>query len=178
MYEYLDRRYALALYQIGEKNGKVEEYITDLEEIVDLIKTNEELSKVIHHPQITTSRKKKIFTEIFKDKVDENLLNFLLILIQKDRIEYLEEKLNEIKKIHLEKQNIIKVISKTVIPFTENERTALIEKLETKYKKKVLLEEQIDKSIIGGVYIRVGDEVIDGTIKAKFDEIKKRVINN
>lgn len=178
MYEYLDRRYALALYQIGEKNGKVEEYITDLEEIVELIKTNQELSKVIHHPQITTSRKKKIFTEIFQNKVDENLLNFLLILIQKDRIEYLEEKLNEIKKIHLEKQNIIKVISKTVIPFTENERTALIGKLETKYKKKVLLEEQIDKSIIGGVYIRVGDEVIDGTIKAKFDEIKKRVINN
>lgn len=178
MYEYLDRRYALALYQIGEKNGKVEEYITDLEEIVELIKTNQELSKVIHHPQITTSRKKKIFTEIFQNKVDENLLNFLLILIQKDRIEYLEEKLNEIKKIHLEKQNIIKVISKTVIPFTENERTALIEKLEIKYKKKVLLEEQIDKSIIGGVYIRVGDEVIDGTIKAKFDEIKKRVINN
>ncbi|KOA18356.1 ATP synthase subunit delta, sodium ion specific [Clostridium homopropionicum DSM 5847] len=177
MYEYLDRRYALALYQIGEKNGKIEEYITDLEEIVNLIKTNEELSKVIHHPQITTSRKKKIFTEIFQDKVDESLLNFLLILIQKDRIEYLEEKLNEIKKIHLEKQNIIKVISKTVIPLTENERTDLIEKLETKYKKKVLLEEQIDKSLIGGVYIRVGDEVIDGTIKAKFDEIKKRVIN-
>jgi len=177
MYEYLDRRYALALYQIGEKNGKIGEYLTDLEEIVRLIKTNEELSKVIHHPQITTSRKKKIFTEIFQDKVDENLLNFLLILIQKDRIEYLEEKLNEIKKIHLEKQNIIKVISKTVIPLTEHEKYALIEKLETKYKKKVLLEEQIDKSLIGGVYIRVGDEVIDGTIKAKFDEIKKRVIN-
>ena len=177
MYEYLDRRYALALYQIGEKNGKIGEYLTDLEEIVRLIKTNEELSKVIHHPQITTSRKKKIFTEIFQDKVDENLLNFLLILIQKDRIEYLEEKLNEIKKIHLEKQNIIKVISKTVIPLTEHEKSALIEKLETKYKKKVLLEEQIDKSLIGGVYIRVGDEVIDGTIKAKFDEIKKRVIN-
>ncbi|MGY0374365.1 F0F1 ATP synthase subunit delta [Clostridium sp. JNZ J1-5] len=178
MYEYLDRRYALAIYQVAEKKGKVEEYMQELSEIVDLIKTNEELSRVVKHPQITTSKKKKIFEEVFKGKIDDDLLSFLLLLIQKDRILYLEEKLKEMKKIHLEKQNIKEATVKTVIPLNEEERSALIKKLENKYKKNILLKEEIDKNLIGGIYIRVGDDVIDGTIKAKFDEIKKRVIKN
>lgn len=178
MYEYLDRRYAMAFYQIAEENGKVEEYIKDLEEIAILIKSNYELSKVVHHPQITTSKKEKIFKEIFQGKVDDSLLKFLLILIQKNRIAHLDEKIKEMKKIHLEKQNIIEAIVKTVIPLTEHERANLINKLESKYKKNVLLNEEIDKSLIGGVYVRVGNEVIDGTIKAKFDEIRKRVMDS
>ncbi|MEA4825873.1 MAG: F0F1 ATP synthase subunit delta [Clostridium sp.] len=178
MYEYLDRRYALAIYQVAEKNGKVEEYMQELREIVDLIKTNEELSRVVKHPQITTSKKKKIFEEVFKGKIDDDLLSFLLLLIQKDRILYLEEKLKEMEKIHLEKQNIKEATIKTVIPLNEEERSALIKKLENKYKKNILLKEEIDKNLIGGIYIRVGDDVIDGTIKAKFDEIKKRVMKN
>lgn len=178
MYEYLDRRYALAIYQVAEKNGKVEEYMQELREIVDLIKTNEELSKVVKHPQITTSKKKKIFEEVFKGKIDDDLLSFLLLLIQKDRILYLEEKLKEMEKIHLEKQNIKVATIKTVIPLNEEEKSALIKKLENKYKKSILLKEEIDKGLIGGIYIRVGDDVIDGTIKAKFDEIKKIVMKN
>lgn len=176
MYEYLDRRYALALYQVAERDNKVEDYIKELKEVVDLIKNNAELLRVVEHPEITTSKKKEIFKAIFKDQINENLLSFLLILIDKERIPYLEEKLKEMEKIHLEKQNILEAIVKTVIPLNEDEKNSLIKKLETKYEKTILLKEEIDKSLIGGVYIRVGNDVIDGTIRAKFDDIKKKVL--
>ncbi|MFU0824861.1 F0F1 ATP synthase subunit delta [Clostridium sp.] len=178
MYEYLDRRYALALYEIAEKNGKVEEYIKELKEIFDLIKTNEELLSVVKHPEITTSQKKRVFKSIFKGKVDDYILGFLLILIEKDRILYLEEKINELEKIHLEKNNILVAHVKSVIPLNEDEKSALIEKLKKKYSKNIILKEEIDKGIIGGLYVRVGDDVIDGTIKTKFEEIRRRVIHN
>jgi F-type H+-transporting ATPase subunit delta len=178
MYEYLDRRYALALYEIAEKNGKVEEYIKELKEIFDLIKTNEELLSVVKHPEITTSQKKRVFKSIFKGKVDDYILGFLLILIEKDRILYLEEKINELEKIHLERNNILVAHVKSVIPLNEDEKSALIEKLKKKYSKNIILKEEIDKGIIGGLYVRVGDDVIDGTIKTKFEEIRRRVIHN
>lgn len=98
MYEYLDRRYALALYEIAEKNGKVDEYIRELKEILNLIKTSDELLSVVKHPEITTSQKKRVFKSIFKGKVDDYILGFLLILIEKDRILYLEEKLMKWKR--------------------------------------------------------------------------------
>ena len=65
MYEYLDRRYALALYEVAEGKGKVQEYLDDLREICDLIENNHDFYEVIKHPQISTRRKKKTFISIF-----------------------------------------------------------------------------------------------------------------
>ena len=59
MYEYLDRRYALALYEVAEQKGKVDEYLGDLREICELIENNKDFFEVIKHPQIGTKQKKK-----------------------------------------------------------------------------------------------------------------------
>lgn len=173
MYEYLDKRYALALYKVAEEKGKVEEYLNDLREIVSLMKEDVEFQEVIKHPEISTSRKKKIFINIFKGKIDEDLLSFLLILIEKDRILFTEEKLKEMEKIHLERNNTLLVEVKTVVPLKDSERDNLRIKLCNMYDKKIIFDEKLDKSIIGGVYIRVGDDIIDGTIKNKLQEMKK-----
>jgi F-type H+-transporting ATPase subunit delta len=173
MYEYLDKRYALALYKVAEEKGKIEEYLNDLREVVLLMKNDEEFLNVIKHPQVSTSTKKKMFIKIFKNKIDEGLLSFLLILIDKNRIMFTEEKLKEMEKIHLERNNTLMVEVKTVIPLQEIERENLRAKLCKMYDKKILFDEKLDKNIIGGVYIRVGDDVIDGTIKNKLEEMKK-----
>lgn len=176
MYEHLDKRYALALYTVAEGKGKVEEYLNDLREIVLLMKNDAEFLKVIKYPQISTSEKKKMFIRIFKGRIDEDLLSFLLILIEKDRILFTEQKLKEMEKIHLERNNTLLVEVKTVIPLKDSEREDLRIKLYNMYDKKIILDEKLDKNIIGGVYIRVGDDVIDGTIKIKLEEMKKLML--
>jgi F-type H+-transporting ATPase subunit delta len=173
MYEYLDKRYALALYTVAEEKGKVEEYLSDLRAVVELMRDDLEFLKIIKHPLISTSAKKKMFIKIFKGKIDEDLLSFLLILIEKDRILFTVQKLNEMEKIHLERNNMLLVTVKTVIPLQETQRDNLRTKLQEMYDKKIVFDEKLDKNIIGGVYIRVGDDVIDGTIKNKLDEMKK-----
>ncbi|MCI1945310.1 F0F1 ATP synthase subunit delta [Clostridium luticellarii] len=173
MYEYLDRRYALALYKIAEEKGKVKEYLEELKQIVDVINSDAEFVEIVKHPEVSTSEKKKMFTEIFKDKVDEDILSFLLVLIEKGRINQLGSKLKEMQDIYLKKHNTVIAKVKTVIPLEDNERKDLTQKLERKFNKKVLIEEEIDPSIIGGVYVDVDNEVIDGTIKSKLSEMKK-----
>jgi F-type H+-transporting ATPase subunit delta len=173
MYEYLDKRYALALYTVAEEKGKVEEYLGDLRDVVALMRDDLEFLKIIKHPLISTSAKKKMFIKIFKGKIDEDLLSFLLILLEKDRILFTEQKLNEMEKIHLERNNTLLVTVKTVMPLQETQRDNLRIKLQKMYDKKIVFDEKLDKNIIGGVYIRVGDDVIDGTVKNKLDEMKK-----
>jgi F-type H+-transporting ATPase subunit delta len=173
MYEYLDRRYALALYKIAEEKGKVEQYLDELRKIVALINEDKDFIELIKHPQVSTSSKKKIFTDVFKDRIDEDLLSFLLVLIEKGRILQLEGKLKQMEKIYLEKNKTAMAKVKTVISLKDDEKKNLVAKLEKLYDKKILLEEEIDASIIGGVYIQVDNEVIDGTIKSKIDEMKK-----
>ena len=172
MYEFLDKRYALALYQVGEEKNKVEEYLKDLKEVCGLIDSNEDFYQVIKHPQISTQKKKIAFTNIFKGKIDDDLLSFLLILIEKGRILFLREKLNEMEKIHLERNNTMIATVKTAIPMLDSEIQALKIKLEEKYNKTILITPMVDKSILGGVYVRVGNDVIDNTVKLKLDEMK------
>lgn len=175
MYEYLDRRYALALYDIAEKKGNVDKYIQDLKDINELIENNAELKEVIKHPQISTKQKKKTFISIFKGKIDEELLTFLLLLIEKDRILFLKEKIIQLEKIQLERKNTIKGIVRTTIPLTDKERNELVTKLEKKYNKAIILEEIIDPSILGGIYLRIDNDVIDGTVRSKLNGIKQLV---
>jgi F-type H+-transporting ATPase subunit delta len=65
---------------------------------------------------------------------------------------------------------------KTVIPLLKEEKEELIKKLGNKYNKKIILQEEIDKSIIGGVYVRVGDDVLDGTLSTRLKDIKKMML--
>ncbi|MDS0528338.1 F0F1 ATP synthase subunit delta [Clostridium sp. SHJSY1] len=172
MYEYLDKRYALALYQIAEENGKVEEYLKDLRDICDLIDNSEEFSKVIKHPQISTKKKKETFINIFEKNIDKDLLAYLLVLIEKDRISSIREKYNQMELIHLEKNNTLVATVTTAVPLLKNEVEALKKKLEAKYEKNIIMTTEVDKSILGGVFLKVGNDVIDGTVKSKLNEMK------
>lgn len=176
MYEYLDRRYALALYEVAKQKDKIEEYYKDLKEICDLIDNNKDFHDVIKHPQISTKKKKQTFINIFKNKIDEDLLSFLLILIEKDRILFLREKLTQMEHIYLEEHNTLLAQVKTAVPLLEDELEQLKNNLEKKYNKKIIISTEIDKSILGGVYVRVGNNVIDGTVKSKMDELKVKML--
>ncbi|MBE6062244.1 MAG: F0F1 ATP synthase subunit delta [Clostridium butyricum] len=172
MYEYLDRRYALALYEVAEEKGKVDKFLQDLREICDIIDNNKDFYDVIKHPQINTRKKKQTFINIFKGKIDEELLSFLLILIEKDRILFLREKLNEMEKIDLERKNTLKGTIKTAVPLLDSELEQLKDIFEKKYDKNIIFDPIVDPNILGGVYVRIGNDVIDNTIISKIYEMK------
>ena len=172
MYEYLDRRYALALYEIAEKNNKVDEYLQDLREICDIFESSKDFYQVIRHPKVNTAKKKEIFTDLFKGKVDEELLSFIIILIEKGRILQLKQKLIQMEIIDLERKNTIRGVVKTAIPILSEELESLKVIFEKKYDKTILFDTKIDKTILGGVYVKVGNDVIDGTLKSKIEEMK------
>ena len=142
-----------------------------------IIENNNDFLDVIKHPQIGTKQKKKTFINIFKGNIDEELLSFLLILIEKDRILFLKEKLKEMEKIHLDKLNVLQGIVKTTVALEEYEYNSLVDKLEKKYNKEIILKKEIDPEIIGGIYVRIGNDVIDGTLKTRLDELRKLALS-
>jgi F-type H+-transporting ATPase subunit delta len=173
MHEYLDRRYALAFYELAEEKGKALEYLNELAEVIKIINENKEFLQIINHPNLSTSKKKQLFESIFKGKIEESILFFLLVIIEKNRMLEIDGILAEVKKIHLNRNKTVEAYVQTVVPLTDEERDALINKLKRKYNKTIILKEEINKDIIGGVFIRVGNDIIDGTIKLKLEEMRK-----
>ncbi|OOM12001.1 F0F1 ATP synthase subunit delta [Clostridium saccharobutylicum] len=176
MYEYLDRRYALALYEMAEKRDKVDEYLKDLREICALIQNNQEFFEVIKHPQINTKKKKELFVQVFKGKIDEELLSFLIILIEKSRILNLAEILYQMENIDLERKNTVRGVVKTAVPILSEELEKLKNIFEKKYDKNIIFSTEVDESILGGVYVKIGNDVIDDTVKSKVEEMKELML--
>ncbi len=172
MYEFLDKRYAQALYDVAASKDRVEKYIEDLTQIVKVIDESADFQRVIKHPEISTKEKKKFFINLFKGKIDEDLLTFLLILVEKDRILFLKEKLVELKKIDLENRETVIARVRTVQPLKDYQKEALIEKLKIKYGKKVELEETVDPDVLGGILIKVNDDLIDGSVRTSLEDLK------
>lgn len=178
MYEFLDRRYALALYDTCIEKGNVEQVLYEFKTIIEDMMNNEDLMKLIKHPHISKSAKIRIFKEIFGGKITDELLNFLILLVERERILFLKEKYEQFRLIHLERTNTVIAKVKTVVPLDDDQKTALKDKLEKLYEKTVIVEEEIDKSLIGGIVIRVGSDIIDGSIKNKLKEMKNIVEND
>ena len=80
------------------------------------------------------------------------------------------------EKIHLERLNVIQGIVKTTVPLEEYEYNSLVEKLEKKYNKEVILKKEVDPEILGGIYVRIGNDVIDGTVKTRLDDLRKLML--
>lgn len=177
MYEFLDRRYAQALYDVAASKDKVEKYIEDLTSVVKVIDESADFQRVIKHPEISTKEKKKFFINLFKGRMDEDLLTFLLILVEKDRILFLKEKLAELKKIDLENRGTVIARVRTATPLKDYQKAALVEKLNAKYKKKIEIEETVDPDILGGILIRIDDDLIDGSVRSSLEELKQSMFS-
>lgn len=173
MYEFLDRRYAQALYDVATSKGKVDQYIKDLTSIIMVIDESPDFQSVIRHPDFSTKEKKHVFINLFKGKIDEDLLTYLLILVEKGRILYLKEKLDELIDIDNTERGTVIARVFTIAPLKEYQRTALKDKLSKKYHKKIELREIIDPELLGGIMIRVGDDLIDGSLRSTLDDMKQ-----
>lgn len=177
MADQLNKSYALAIYDIAEENNKLDEYLKDIKDISNLISTNSDLHSFIENPKVNSKKKQEIFKKQLIDQVDKDLLSFLLILIEKDNLLSLSEILEEMKSIHLEKNNEVTAFVKTVTELTDEQKKKLIEKLEAKYNKKITLKTEIDKSILGGIFIKVKDDITDGTFRTKYEELRALMLN-
>jgi len=173
MYEFLDKRYALALYKIAKEKGKTEEYLNELVSINEDIEKCSDIEVILDHPKISTREKKELFMKIWKGKIEEDLMNFLLVLIEKKRIKFLKEKIDQYKIIHLEDNNILEVKICSSLELSKQQEERLISVLETKMGKKILLGKKIDKDLIGGCTLLYGDKYIDYSLCSRIERLNK-----
>lgn len=168
-------RYAEALFQIGEDEKITDKLYEELSEITKLFNECKEFYSVLKSPVISKKEKLSLIDNIIEDKVNINLKNFLKLLIEKNRISFIHDISYSYKELLNEKYNVIEGVVITAIPMNEKEIKELEEKLSQKYNKNVTLENKVDKSILGGVLVRLGNEEIDGTVKNRLDKVKEQL---
>ena len=168
-------RYAEALFQVGEETDSTDKLYGELKAVVDIVKENKDFSNILRSPLVSKEEKKDLITKVFDGKLSQNMINFLKILADKDRLALLADIEKDFKVILNEKNNILEGIVITAVPMKEEEVKELQTKLSAKYNKTVVLENEVDKSVLGGVLVRLGNEEIDGTVKNRLDKMKEQL---
>ncbi|RAI15551.1 MAG: ATP synthase F1 subunit delta [Candidatus Melainabacteria bacterium] len=166
------KRYSDALLELSQDSDKIRK---ELEEIVDTLSSSQDLKDFMSNPVISIEDKKSVIEKIFAGKIDKTLLNFLKLLVDKDRFNLIDEILESYSKDVDKQKNIQKVSVISAIELDEELKSKLINKLAQKLNKNIELETQLDKDIIAGLVIKTEDNVIDMSLKHKFEEMKKEI---
>lgn len=165
-------RYAEALFQVGEELNTTIKLNDELNSVVAILKSNKEFYDILKSPLVAKGEKKDLIDKVFNNNLSNNLSNFLKIIIDKDRVSAIESVQKSFKELLNEKNNIIEGIAITAVAMNQEEIKQLESKLSRKYNKNVTLQNKVDKSVLGGVLVRLGNEEMDGTVKSRLAGMK------
>ena len=175
MIDVIANRYAEALFQLSEEENITKEIYNELHDVVEVIKNNKELDNVLKSPLVAKNEKTQLIEALFNNKINNDLKNFLKILVEKGRISSLKSIELTFKELLNDKHNIIEGTVISAIALTEKQVKELEEKLSKKYNKNVTLENEVDKNVLGGVLVRLGNTQIDGSVKTRLNNIKDQL---
>ncbi|MFN3344049.1 MAG: F0F1 ATP synthase subunit delta [Chloroherpetonaceae bacterium] len=167
------RRYAIALYEIAKAQNKVSDFAKDCNLIASTLKNSKELLNAVKSPIINQEKKTTLLKAVFSGKVGKPLEDALMLLVKKGRASIIPDVMKAFEDILDEQSGIVLAQVESAVWLSEPEKQAIAKKLEVVSGKKIRIENKINPSLIGGFTARIGDTVIDGSIKHKLERLKE-----
>lgn len=164
-------RYGKALLGLAKEQGNLEEVKKDMDLLMETCKQSREFVNMLKSPIIKEDIKRNILHKIFKDKVSGISLKFFDIIIRKNRAGYLPAIGDSFLSQYYELKEIDRVTVTTTFPLDEELREKFREILRNTTGHEIMLREKIDKSLIGGYIVRLGDKQVDDSVKSKIRRI-------
>lgn len=170
----MSKVYGDALFDEAVEKGLLSEWYDEVRALRIIFVENSDLVQFLNHPQIIKEEKMKVVETIFAERLSESLLGFLVIVIEKGRqndllaiCDYFIDRVKEYKKI-----GVVSVVSAIELSDEQKKRvedkilqTTSFVSLETSYS--------VDEALLGGLKIRIGDRVVDSSIRSRLEELKR-----
>lgn len=168
-------RYAEALYQIADRDGVVDAIEQELQAVDAIIRENRDLQKILYHPRITSEEKKSLLSDLLTDQVSALTIEFLKILVDRQREQYLSDIVACYINLANQARNMTEARVTSAVELTKDEKKKLADVLKKLTGKKVETSYTVDPSLIGGVVVRIGDRVIDGSIRTRLSTMREHL---
>jgi F-type H+-transporting ATPase subunit delta len=172
MAELVAKVYSQALFEVGIENNSLDLYWDELKAITAACMEYPDFYEILKSPKIKTDEKKRVVHEVFGKNQSDEINNFIKIILDKRRIKDLFNIAKEFEDLIYKHKGIVKATAYTIKPLTEDEQLALKDKLQFMTKKEIELINRIDENLLGGVMIKLGDKVIDGTLRGKLNRLQ------
>ncbi|MBW1902594.1 MAG: ATP synthase F1 subunit delta [Deltaproteobacteria bacterium] len=170
----MSRRYARALLSLGQEEGQYAEYGQNLQEFADFCSANDEFFRVVSNQIFAIDDRKKIVeTVLEKSSFSHMVKNFLRLLLDKNRIGLIKDITDHYSKLTDEISNITRAEVITARPLKEDAVDRLVQALKALTSKDVEIEVSEDASIMGGLIVKAGGLVLDGSVKTQLEGLRE-----
>ncbi len=168
--------YAKAL--LGAAGGKTDEIVSQLEAVVqECLNRFPALEQALGSPNIAQEEKEAMLDRIFGGKLDKLLLNFIKVLCRRGRAESLRAVQVTASMLRDEQLGRLHVQVTSALALDDAQRSAIRTQLKSAFGKDAMLEESIDAALLGGIVLRIGDKVYDGSVLGKMQQLRQSVLS-
>ncbi|MBA54342.1 MAG: F0F1 ATP synthase subunit delta [Pseudomonadales bacterium] len=168
------RPYAKAAFQFADENGALAEW-SDMLAFAAAVSTDEAVSSFLNNPKITSAQKAEAFGDLCKDKLNAQGKNFVAMLAQNKRLAALPEIATLFEALKSQKEQSVDVEITSAFALSDEQGNKLAAALKQKLGREVNVTTAEDKALLGGVIIRAGDMVIDGSVRGKLAKLAEKL---
>lgn len=170
----LARPYAAAAFQEAKETGQTAAW-SDMLGFLALALKDQALTAAVNSPALDSARLMDLMAAIGEGHLNEAGVNFLKLLIENGRLSLVPEIARIFERLKADDEGYAEVEVLTAYPFTGESEQAFAAALEKTFRKKIHMNVSVDKSLIGGVLVRAGDTVIDGSIRGRLQQLQKEL---
>ncbi len=174
--QYLGNVYGKALMGLATKAGVVDQMVDQLDSFVDVLGQLPSLRHALESPRIGFAEKESLIDKAIRDKASPEFLNFVKVVCRKGRADCFAAIRDAVQLMHDEMSNRIQATMITAIPVNDGLRQQVAEQMSQVLGKQVTMATQVDPTIIGGLVVRIGDTVYDGSVTNQLNQIRTTAI--
>lgn len=168
------RRYAKALMLIGKEDGLAEQYSAELDSFVQLFDSSAELEKAILNPLFDKNDRRRVFAAVLERTDSSRIIkSFMMLLFDKGRIGFLREICEFYKKLADELKGVVHATLVSATQLSAEATEKIREGLAKRTGKDIILDVEQDPALIGGIITKIGDLVLDGSVKTQLFNMRE-----
>ena len=169
------KRYARALFEVAKEENAVDTIEEEIRTILNAISENREFQQILSHPQNSVEKKKEIVNALLGNDVTIQTKNFINLLISRKREGILSDIVDGFVKLANELRGYADAFFTTAKPLSEDELNKLAAQFGEIVKKSLRVQSIVDPTILGGVIVRIGDRLYDGSVVGKLQRFQQNL---
>lgn len=169
--------YGDGLFDLALERQEIDGFLEEVKALNTVLQENSELSKLMGHPQVSKDEKIRMIKDIFDGRIREELVGFLVLVVEKGRFGEIQNILDYFTDLVYEYKKIGKAQVTSAVPLSEAQKEATRERLlaTTSYDQ-MEIDYQVDAALIGGMVIRIKDRVADNSIRTRLSTLTRDLL--
>jgi F-type H+-transporting ATPase subunit delta len=169
------RRYAEAAFEIATRDGNTDQWLAELDRLAAAL-ADEEVVRRLEDPEVSFDKRHDVFKLLFTDKpMIPQVYNLVGLMLRRRRLEMLADVAREFRRLYNKREGIFEAVATSAATLDEAEVAALRSRLEQMTGGRIDLSYRVDPQLLGGVQVRLGDLLIDGSVRGRLERLRGRL---